>query len=187
MGADTQKPVEITYTLENEDYRALARFLLRDTPRGRRVMRRNTVSAIVLAISAVAIAFVLRQDIVLALLVGAFVLVLMQVLQRSATAKGVTRIYQTIRPEDERLMKEPGTLALSPEGVEAHYRKGSGTVPWQAVSQVGRDATHIFIILGKANAFVVPMREFPSPQDFETFYQAAVEFHAQAFARAPGA
>lgn len=182
MGVGAAEPVAVSFTVTDDDYRALARFLCYETPKGRESLRRYAISAVVLPLVAGGVVYAIRPDLVLAALVAAFALVLMQVLRRSAAQKRANRIYGLIRPRNERRMEEPGTITLTPEGIEARYKEGAGKVPWRGVTQVGRDATHVFIILGQVNALAVPMRDFGSPRDFEHFYQTAVEYHAEAFA-----
>lgn len=177
MAAD----LEVTYRLEEDDYRALAKFLMYRTPRGQRILRRHTVTAIVLSVGAASVIYALRSDAVLAVLFGVFCYVVMQILRRTNEKTLLHKIYTAIRPPDDRRLGVPGTLKLTPEGLEAQSGRGAGKVDWRGVSQIGRDAAHIFIVLGRANAFVVPLREFDGPERFEAFYQRAVEHHAAAF------
>jgi hypothetical protein len=171
--------VQVTYRLEEEDYRALAHYLLHHTPRGRLILRRGLIWALILSFIAGTLIYSVRPDLILSVLFGACSFVFMMILRRRTALIHEIRIYGSIRPQDDRRMNEPGTLALTPEHLEAHYGKGEGKFPWRSVSQIGHDENHIFIILGRVNAFAVPKRDFESPEAFQTFYNQAREYHRQ--------
>jgi hypothetical protein len=171
--------VQVTYRLADEDYRALAHFLMHQTPRGKRVLRRQIVGMCAFSLAGVAIVYALRDDRILAILFGGFCFVLMNLMRRHAVKLQRERIYRLIARKDDSGKHPPGTLKLTPEALEAETSKGTGAIPWSGVTRVARDASHIFIILGKANAFAVPRRDFESQEAFDAFYNRALEYHAR--------
>lgn len=178
--------MQVSFRLADEDYRALARFLSRETPGNRKARRRGSIGAVVLTAFAAGPAYFFYGDVIAAALVGVLVLLFARIFRQGADRTRFARIYNAIRPRDERRMKEPGTVTLTPDGLEARYGDSAGRIPWRTVTQLGRDGGHIFIIMGMANALVVPQREFVDPEEFEAFYRAAVVYRAKALAQGAG-
>lgn len=178
---------QVTYTLEKDDFAALARFLVFETPRGRRIMARNERSILLMLTLVAGLSFLLTRNPQFTLTMGAACVLLFFWMRRTNRKLVVSRVYRTILPSDVARFRTPSTLRPSPEGLNAqHGDREPKRIAWPEVSHIGRDDDHIFIVLGQANAFVIPGRCFEATGHFEAFYESARQYRQAALGR-PGA
>jgi hypothetical protein len=64
-------------------------------------------------------------------------------------------------------------LTLRPDGIAWRSAVGDGRVAWTAVRDIVDDGQHAFIFVDDVAGMVVPMRAFPSAEEYRRFVDTA--------------
>ena len=162
--------MEATFTLDEDDFYQLNRYLLLRAPG-----RRRSLALTSLTVGLVVTLVNYRGSIITALVFG----VLTAVLIIPAIGLGIKRgAYRTFRQMNDPL--KTATVSLSPSGFRSENAVAGLNMDWTAVADVAQDEKEIYLVLDKRQSIVIPKRVFPDAAAATAFFDTARSFWQKA-------
>jgi hypothetical protein len=89
---------------------------------------------------------------------------------RAATKAAARRLYKEGANPN---VATPTRLSITPDGITAVSEIAGGSIRWSGVTKIVTTEDHAFLLLGFANAIVVPKRAFRDESEFDKFVEEA--------------
>ncbi len=158
MAQEAPEPVQVSYSLNEQDYSRYERFV------GRRALFGVPPGSVVIGMIAVLLVVAFSIDfrgfsLPVAVLAGAY-LAWSRLLRRSPFS-------------DMGHLHGEHTLRLGAQGLSWRSPQGEGSFRWEAVKEVATDGGNVYFLLGRRAAVIVPKRCFGSEEELGGFLSAA--------------
>jgi hypothetical protein len=158
-------PVEITYSLDREDFWGFQRYtLLNVQPFKRNMIVNMVIQYLVFAVIGILLRAGTGEVIGLTLIGG---------------SAGVAELWWSSRRNSIRLLDgKPGllgehTIRISEEGVRERTAVSDGLITWAGIRRVVEGTTHIYLFIEAHMAFVIPKRAFRDEDEAKRFLEEA--------------
>lgn len=177
--------ITVHCSLGEEDYVAFTAYFYRHTEKGRRVMRKLHGIGIVLFLAFAGFAYghetygaarplyYLYYLAVSALVLGGVYALLLWYIRP-------TMARMAVRMGPKRAILLSTTFHFSAAGLAVTNEAGKGHMDWASVEGVAQTGDHLFILLGKMNAFIIPKRCFSVDTDAARCYEVAKKYSTAA-------
>lgn len=175
--------MDVEVELQQDDLMAFYRLVLQNSKEARRLRLKSRVGAIVTLLGFWALVLhcyyrigmieSIVQTVLFFILFAAVVIPAVIALDRILPKRRLGRMVS----EDPSLVSRRN-YSLKEDGMAFQGNSESGRTTWNGVKDVVETEGHIFVLLGKYRAYILPKRAFATPEQAGQFFELAREYKA---------